>query len=104
MYLQKKNMELQKLTEQEIQQRLQQLPNWELKDNGIVAAFQFKDFKEAFMIMSRIAFEAEAQHHHPEWFNVYNKLTIRLSTHDAGGVTQKDLILAKFINHLVGEA
>ncbi len=96
-------MSNEKLSAETIKDRLQQLPNWEYRDHGIVAAFQFKDFKEAFMIMSRIAFEAEAQAHHPEWFNVYNKLTIRLSTHDAGGVTKKDLLLAKFINHLVGE-
>ena len=58
----------------------------------------FKDFNRAFAFMTQVALAAEKRDHHPEWFNVYNKVRITLSTHDAGGVTQKDIDLARFID------
>ncbi len=65
------------------------------------AEFEFENFKDCFSAMSRIAFECEAQNHHPDWCNVYNVLKISLSTHDAGGVTEKDFKLAEAIEAIV---
>lgn len=76
------------------------LDGWKLAGNAIEKEFRFKNFIEAMSAMVEVAFYAEAMNHHPEWTNVYNKLTIRLSTHDAGGITQKDFDLAKKINEL----
>lgn len=90
-----------KLSEGEIQNRLKELDGWEYKEDAIHTSFEFENFKEAFSVMVRIAFEAEAQQHHPEWRNVYNELTISLSTHDAGGVTEKDFKLARTIEEIV---
>ena len=71
--------------------------DWVFKDNGIEKKFQFKDFIEAFGFMTKVAILAEKMNHHPEWFNVYNKVNIRLSSHDFGGVTLKDFDLASQI-------
>ncbi len=72
---------------------------WIEKDNQLTAVFKFKDFVEAFTFMTAVAFHAEKQNHHPEWSNVYNKVTIHLSTHDAGNiVTEKDRQLAATID------
>ena len=74
---------------------------WSEKDNQLVKEFSFKNFTEAFGFMTRVAIEAEKMNHHPEWSNVYNKVTIRLSTHDAGDiVTEKDHKLAEIIDSL----
>lgn len=89
------------LEESAIRARLEELEGWEYQDNAIHTAFEFSNFKEAFTIMTRIAFEAEQVQHHPDWSNVYNRLHISLSTHDAGGVTEKDFNLAHTINELV---
>lgn len=74
--------------------------NWlrEKQRDAITREFLFKDFNAAFAFMTQVALAAEKRDHHPEWFNVYNKVRITLSTHDAGGVTQKDLDLAAFID------
>lgn len=93
---------MKKLTEDEIYKKLENLQEWEFKDNALNTSFEFEDFKDAFSAMVRIAFEAETQEHHPEWYNVYNKLQISLSTHDAGGVTEKDFNLAHSIEKIVG--
>ncbi len=90
-----------KLSVSEIQHRLKDINEWEYHDNAIHTTFEFNDFKDAFSVMTRIAFEAEAQHHHPDWSNVYNKLHISLSTHDAGGVTENDFKLAKTIDDII---
>ena len=72
---------------------------WTEQDNQLKATFQFKDFIQAFAFMTEVAFHAEQQGHHPEWFNVYNKVEIALSTHDAGNiVTDKDRQLAAAID------
>ena len=92
---------MQILDKNEINKRLEDLEGWEFKDDAIHTYFQLENFKEAFSVMVRIAFEAEAQQHHPDWSNVYNELQISLSTHDAGGVTEKDFKLARSIENII---
>lgn len=92
---------MKKLTEQEINDHLETLVGWNYNNSSLQTSFEFENFKEAFTLMSRIAFEAEALNHHPNWTNVYNTLEISLSTHDAGGVTEKDIQLAKAIEEIV---
>lgn len=92
---------MKKLSEEEINDHLETLEGWTYSENAIHTSFEFENFKEAFTLMTRIAFEAEAQQHHPEWSNIYNELEISLSTHDAGGVTEKDVKLAKTIEKIV---
>ena len=89
------------LTQEQIEQRLLRFPDWEYFDNAIHAEFEFDNFKDCFSAMSRIAFECEALNHHPDWTNVYNVLTISLSTHSANGVTDKDFELAQAIENIV---
>ncbi|HVV29069.1 MAG TPA: 4a-hydroxytetrahydrobiopterin dehydratase [Rhizomicrobium sp.] len=85
-----------KLTIEELKTALRRLPDWELaKDReAIRRKFQFADFDAAFAFMTRAALLAAKMDHHPEWSNVYNKVEVTLATHDAGGVTQKDIDLA----------
>ena len=92
---------MEKLKPEEIEKRLESLEGWEFNNDAIETSFEFKDFKEAFTVMTRIAFECETQNHHPDWTNVYNSLQIRLSTHDANGVTEKDFILARSIENII---
>ncbi len=92
---------MQKLNTQEIEKELEQLDGWEFVDGAIETSFEFANFRDAFSVMTRIAFECEAQNHHPEWTNVYNSLQIRLNTHDAEGVTEKDFKLAKVIESII---
>ncbi|GHA88352.1 putative pterin-4-alpha-carbinolamine dehydratase [Algimonas arctica] len=73
----------------------QNLPGWTGGDDFITKVFKFGDFAEAFGFMTRIAIIADKMDHHPEWFNVYNRVDVTLTTHDAGGVTQKDVTLAE---------
>lgn len=74
-----------------------ELPGWFFRNNGIEKEFLFQDFTEAWAFMSRVALLAERMDHHPDWSNVYRTVRIRLSTHEAGGVTDKDFALAKAI-------
>lgn len=91
------------LTPEEIQKVLTALNGWTFEDDKLKKEFTFPDFKQALAFMVRVGFEAEAQGHHPEWFNVYNNVKIELSTHDAGGkVTEKDIKLAKTIDEISG--
>jgi 4a-hydroxytetrahydrobiopterin dehydratase len=78
---------------------LAELPGWTDVDNrdAIQKRFTFADFNAAFAFMTRVAIQAEKADHHPEWFNVYNRVDITLSTHDANGLTQRDIDLARFI-------
>lgn len=80
------------------------LNGWELVEGreAIAKTFQFADFNEAFGFMARAALKAEAMDHHPEWFNVWNKVDVTLSTHDAGGLTELDMELAAFMDGLAG--
>ena len=70
------------------------------KREAITKDFKFSDFKSAFSFMTSIALKAEEIGHHPEWFNVYNKVKITLTTHDVNGLSEKDIILGKFIDNL----
>lgn len=70
--------------------------------DAIAKDYRFKDFNEAFGFMTRIAIKADAMDHHPEWSNVYNRVSITLTTHDAGGVSDRDVTLAKFIDSIGG--
>ena len=79
-----------------------QLSGWSVvKDRDAIAkSYKFADFNAAFGFMSRAALHAEKHDHHPEWFNVYNRVEVTLSTHDAGSVTQKDIDLARFMDEV----
>ena len=92
---------MKKLNTKEINQKLTSMTEWALKNDALEKTLYFKDFTDAMSAMQRIAFEAERLNHHPEWFNVYNKLNIRLRTHDAKGITNKDFILAELIDNIV---
>jgi len=85
-----------------IDNQLQSLPDWQLRDNGIERELRFHDFVEAFSFMTAVALCAERMNHHPEWSNVYNKVKIRLTTHDTGGVSERDTTLAAEIDRLYG--
>ncbi|MFM2429956.1 MAG: hypothetical protein RLZZ511_1169 [Cyanobacteriota bacterium] len=89
------------LSDTTIAQQLTQLSGWSLVEGKLHRQFQFPDFITAFGFMSSMAIVSESLGHHPEWFNVYNRVTIDLTTHDAGGITQKDLDWAKRANQLV---
>lgn len=94
---------MKKLLPQEILNQLQDFPNWNFINNGIEKHFLFKDFVAAMQVMNAIAEVAEKQSHHPEWFNVYNKLHIRLTTHDCDGVSDKDFELAAAIEKIIAK-
>lgn len=93
-----------KLTESERAEALASIGDWSLVDgrDAITRTFQFKDFNAAFGFMSRAALKAEKMDHHPEWFNVYNKVEVTLSTHDADGLTELDIRLARFMDKVAG--
>jgi 4a-hydroxytetrahydrobiopterin dehydratase len=74
------------------------LPGWDIDDDKLFREFVFEDFNAAFGFMSRVALAAEAANHHPEWFNVYNRVRVHLTTHEAGGITRRDLDLAERMN------
>ena len=78
------------------------LAGWTGGDDFITKVFKFSDFAEAFGFMARIAIIADKMDHHPEWFNVYNRVDVTLTTHDAGGVTQKDVTLAEAMEKAAG--
>ena len=79
-----------------------ELPGWTLDGEHLKRSFRFHDFVEAFGFMARVALLAEKQDHHPEWFNVWNRVDIALTTHDAGGLSARDVKLAKAIDALLG--
>jgi len=83
---------------------LKDLPQWREVDGreAITRTFRFKDFSAAFGFMTRAALLAEKMDHHPEWFNVYNRVEVTLATHDAGGVTDKDIAMAKAMDAYAG--
>lgn len=86
-----------KMSEAERDQAVQELDGWQVAADrdAIQKTFQFKTFNEAFGFMSRLALAAEKMDHHPEWFNVYNRVDVTLSSHDVGGTSQRDIDLAK---------
>lgn len=86
---------MEKSTAEEIQKELTgTLKSWKLEKDQLVREYKFKDFIEAFGFMTKVALLAQQSNHHPEWSNVYNKVKICLTTHDVGGITEKDLRLA----------
>ena len=89
-----------RLSPEKISEELKNLPKWSIKDEKLHCDFEFETFNQAFGFMTRAAMEIEKMNHHPEWFNVYNKITIDLMTHDAGGITKNDVNLAKILNSL----
>lgn len=92
---------MKKLSEDDIEKKLLRFPDWDYFDNALHAELEFDNFKDCFSAMSRIAFECEKLNHHPNWTNIYNVLTISLSTHEAGGVTVKDFKLIDAIESIV---
>ena len=92
----------QKLTSDERNQQLAKLKRWEsvAERDAIRRTLEFADFNEAFGFMTRVAIKAQEMDHHPEWLNVYNKVEITLSTHEANGVTERDVALATFIESI----
>jgi 4a-hydroxytetrahydrobiopterin dehydratase len=93
-------MRAQKLSEEEIRSRLEGLKGWTIANGKLHREFQCKDFVAAFGNMTRVALVAEAMNHHPEWFNVWNKVTIDLSTHSIGGISNLDFELATKIDQI----
>ena len=93
-----------KLAGAERREALNSLANWSevAGRDAIRRSFKFKNFTEAFAFMTRVALMAEKMDHHPEWFNVYNRVDITLSTHDAGGLSERDIKLAKLIDGAAG--
>ncbi|PSB16885.1 4a-hydroxytetrahydrobiopterin dehydratase [filamentous cyanobacterium CCP1] len=89
-----------KLSANELDAALSELGSWSLQNDKLHRQFQFNSFVEAFGFMSSVALVAESMGHHPEWFNVYNRVTVDLTTHDAGGITSKDVDLARRMNEL----
>jgi 4a-hydroxytetrahydrobiopterin dehydratase len=82
-----------------------QLDGWRAVEgrDAIAKSYKFRDFKSAWAFMSHAALKAEQMDHHPEWFNVYNKVDVTLATHDAGGVTALDIELARFMDQIAGQ-
>ena len=89
-----------RLSQIDIDEELKNLSGWSVANEKLHKEFQFDSFNQAFGFMTRAAMEIEKMNHHPEWFNVYNKITIELITHDAGGITKNDVSLAKILNSL----
>ncbi|MGI0074016.1 MAG: 4a-hydroxytetrahydrobiopterin dehydratase [Nitrosotalea sp.] len=94
-------MTITKLTDEQIKTELISLTGWGVVNGKLHKDFVFTDFIEAFGFMSKAAIHIEKMNHHPEWFNVYNKIKVDLTTHDAGGITQNDINLARTLNSLV---
>ena len=97
-------MPIPRLTDAEREAALAALPEWSLRGDGLAIErkLTFADFGEAFGFMTRVAIAADKADHHPEWFNVYNRVEITLTTHDAGGLSARDVKLAEAIDAMVG--
>ena len=97
-------MPIARLTDAERDAALVALPGWVLREDGaaLLRTFTFADFSAAFGFMARAALYAEKADHHPEWFNVYNRVEVTLTTHDAGGLSQRDVAMAAALSALLG--
>ena len=95
-------MAAKKLTDAQIQENLAQVDGWTLENGKLHKEFQFDNFVSAFGFMTQLALVAESLNHHPEWFNVYNRVTIDLMTHDAGGISDLDFQWAKQADAISG--
>jgi 4a-hydroxytetrahydrobiopterin dehydratase len=93
-------MATQKLTDDELSSVLQQLKDWSVQAGKLHREYRFTDFAHAFGFMATAAVLIEKRNHHPEWLNVYNRVTVDLTTHDAGGITQKDVELARLLDSI----
>ena len=93
-----------KLSDSQIEEALTGLDGWSLENGKLNREFKFANFVEAFGFMTRSAIEAEKMDHHPEWFNVYSKVSVQLVTHSAGGITSLDVELATKMNALASSA
>jgi 4a-hydroxytetrahydrobiopterin dehydratase len=91
-----------KLTASEITSRLTERPAWTVKDGKLHRELKFADFVAAFGFMTSCALVAERMNHHPEWFNVWNKVVVDLTTHDAGGISDRDFALAAEMDKIAG--
>ena len=91
---------MQVLSEEQVNKHLESLDDWSLDGDAIKREWIFQDFVEAMDFINMIAVMAENHNHHPEIYNVYNRVTLRFNTHDAGGITEKDVSIAKEINKL----
>jgi len=100
------DMAISELTPAEIETALADLPGWnhDAEGKALYRDIRLADFSEAFALMTRIAMAAEKADHHPEWSNVYNRLSIRLTTHEAGGITKRDVAMAEKISGFLGGA
>ena len=96
-------MPIPRLSEAEVTAALAGLPDWTLRADGLAMTrtLRFKDFAQAFAFMTRVALHAEKADHHPEWCNVWNRVDITLTTHDAGGLSQRDIAMAQAIDGLI---
>lgn len=94
-------MPIDKMTTDQIQQELANLDGWALKDDKLHRDLRFKNFVDAWGFMSRVAILAEKANHHPEWSNVWNRVVINLTTHEAQGISSRDIDLATQINNLL---
>ena len=90
-------------SEQELQAVVEKLPGWTIRNGKLHREFQFSDFAHAFGFMATAAVLIEKKNHHPEWSNVYNRVTVDLTTHDAGGVTQRDKELAETLDRIAAK-
>lgn len=95
-------MAAKKLTDAQIQENLAQVDGWTIENGKLHKEFQFDNFVSAFGFMTQLALVAESLNHHPEWFNVYNRVTIDLTTHDAGGISDLDFQWAKQADAISG--
>jgi len=93
-----------KLADGEVADALRELTGWSLQAGKLHREFRFADFSEAFGFMTRGALAAESMNHHPEWFNVWNRVVVDLQTHDAGGLTELDFELARRLSAFAGRA
>ena len=91
-----------RLADDEIKKRLADLPAWTIAGGKLRREFRFADFSEAFGFMARVALVAEKMDHHPDWSNVWNRVTVELWTHDAGGITDLDFELAQAMDRFAG--
>lgn len=89
-----------KLNEQELGTELRQLSGWGVKNEKLHREYRFADFAHAFGFMATAALNIEKMNHHPEWLNVYNRVSINLTTHDAGGITRRDVELARLLDRI----
>jgi 4a-hydroxytetrahydrobiopterin dehydratase len=96
-------MAAKKLTDEALQAALRELPAWGLQHEKLHREYRFHDFAHAFGFMTTAAIEIEKRNHHPEWLNVYNRVTVDLTTHDSNGITQKDVDLAHLLEQLAAK-